>query len=529
MTTASGRWRFGGAADPLQDPFVFGFAVLGADSVAAAVRSPLDADAGRFYQFRSGDTIVVHLPGGSSVRAVSVNAIPRFRSVQLVAAVMWIEAESFGLARVAYRLAKRLDTEFGLQLRRAEGPNFGLAVKLDGGSMAWDSTTTPTQGRLGRLLNGAINNLLPQKEMDVTTVVADYTLREQRYWLPLRVKWAGYLGTPDDAGTEDAPRVMEPISYEWTFDIEDVRERGASASPGNPATAAEALVQWRAAGDSISGDLASAGPEQVITILPRDQGRLAESDLLPAPIWDESIGGLDDRSMEEIASMLGGIGTAEDDGMADPGPCPCHFEPPFWTLRLMRYNAKEGLSVGTRAWQDMGWGRAIATVRFRTAYRYPDVSVTVQHDHPRRRLQASVYASVLPFDSVSACSVAHRRFRHDSHDALQLDNRCRASAAPREGRAQLGLCSRFRGTSHDLRRGQHWHSNRRLCSLDALVGRPGGAFSPRRRRGRRPGIVGCQPHRQGFGDRGVDHPPGGWLVVRAGSWRRADLGRSGGP
>ncbi len=385
------------AADPLQDPFVFGFAVLGADSVAAAVRSPLDADAGRFYQFRSGDTIVVHLPGGGSVRAVSVNAIPRFRSVQLVAAVMWIEAESFGLARVAYRLAKRLDTEFGLQLRRAEGPNFGLAVKLDEGSVAWDSTTIPKQGRLGRLLNGAINNLLPQTEMDVTTVVADYTLREQRYWLPLRVKWAGYLGTPDDAGTEDAPRVMEPISYEWTFDIEDVRERGASASPGNPATAAEALVQWRAAGDSISGDLASAGPEQVITILPRDQGRLAESDLLPAPIWDESIGGLDDRSMEEIASMLGGIGTAEDDGMADPRPCPCHFEPPFWTLRLMRYNAKEGLSVGMRAWQDMGWGRAIATARFRTAYRYPDVSVTVQHDHPRRRLQASVYASVLPF------------------------------------------------------------------------------------------------------------------------------------
>ena len=104
---------------------------------------------------------------------------------------MWIEVESFGLARVAYRLAKRLDTEFGFQFRRAEGPNLGLAVKLDDGSMAWDSTTSRTQGRLGRLLNGAFNNLLPQTEMDVTTVVADYGLWELRYWLPRRVKWVG--------------------------------------------------------------------------------------------------------------------------------------------------------------------------------------------------------------------------------------------------------------------------------------------------------------------------------------------------
>ena len=424
------------AANPLQDPFVFGFAVLGADSVAAAVRSPLDADAGSFYQFQSGDTIVVQLPSGSSVRAVSVAAIPRFRSVQLVAAVMWIETESFGLARVAYRPASRLDSEFGLQLRRTEGPNLGLAVELDDGSLAWDSTTTPTPGRLGRLLSGAVNNLLPQTEMDVTAVVADYTLREgdtsreQRYWLPRRVKWAGYLGTVDDVGTEDVPRVVEPLSYEWTFDIEDVREVGAAASPGIPATAAEALAQWREAGDSISGDLESTDPGQAITIVPGDRGQLATSDLLPPPIWDESIGGLDDRSMEEFASILGGIGTGEDDapGLADPGQCPCHFEPPIWTLRLLRYNAREGLSVGTRAWQDMGWGKAIASARFRTAYRYPDFSFAVQHDHPRRRLQASVYANVVPRHNVrralwvtgDSVTIRMTRYNATTGVALQL-------------------------------------------------------------------------------------------------------------
>ncbi len=313
---------------------------------------------------------------------------------------MWIEVESFGLARVAYRLAKRLDTEFGFQFRRAEGPNLGLAVKLDDGSMAWDSTTSRTQGRLGRLLNGAFNNLLPQTEMDVTTVVADYGLWELRYWLPRRVKWVGYLGSVDDVGTEDVPRVVEPVSYEWVFDIEDVREKGAAATPGTPTTAAEALERWREEGDSISGESGSTGPGQVITIVPRDKSRLAASDLLPPPIWDESIGGLDDQSITQIGAMLGGIGTGEGDSAADPMQCQCFFEPPIWTLRLVRYNAREGLSVGTRVWEDMGWGKAIATARFRTAYRYPDFSVAVQHDHPQRRLRASMYANVLPFHSV---------------------------------------------------------------------------------------------------------------------------------
>ena len=414
------------AADPLQDPFVFGFAVLGADSVAAAVRTPLDEDSERFYQFRSGDTTVVELPGGRSVRAVRVTAIPRFRSVQLVAAVMWIETETFGLARVAYRLAKRLDSEFGFQFRRSEGSNLGLAVRLDDGSLAWDSATSRTPGRLGRLLSGAVNNLLPRTEMDVTTVVADYGLWELRYWLPHRFRWAGYLGSVDDVDAGDVPRVVEPVAYEWVFDIEDVRESGAAAAPGTPSTAAEALEQWKEPGDSVQGDLASTNPEQVIAILPTDERGLADSDLLPPPIWDGGIGGLDDRSIEQIGSMLNGIGTGKDGGAGNPVQCRCFFEPPLWTLRLVRYNAREGLSVGTRMWQDLDWGKAIATARFRTAYRHPDISVAVQHDHPQRRLRASVYANVRPFHSVrgarraSGDSVAIRLTRYNTITGVAL-------------------------------------------------------------------------------------------------------------
>ncbi len=242
---ASWQVAFRRAADPHGDPFAFGFAALHADSVAASVQSPLDSGSEHFYQFRSGDTTSIELAGGRSIKAVEVTAIPRFRSIQLVAAVMWIEPESFGLVRVAYRLAKRLDTELGLQFRRGAGPNMGLAVELGDGVMAWDSATSRNPGRLGRFVNGAVNNLLPQWEMNITAVVADYALWEMRHWLPRAVKWEGYLGVVDEVSAEDVPDVVESILYEWVVEIEHIRERGAEGAAGVPETAREAMERWR--------------------------------------------------------------------------------------------------------------------------------------------------------------------------------------------------------------------------------------------------------------------------------------------
>ena len=429
---ASWQVAFRRGADPLRDPFAFGFAVMGADSVAANVRSPLDADSERFYQFRSDDTISVELPGGRAIQAVAVTAIPRFRSIQLVAAVMWIEPESFGLVRVAYRLAKRLDSEFSFQFRRGEGPNIGLAVELGDGVMAWDSTTSRSPGRLGRFVNGAVNNLLPRLEMDITTVVADYALWDLRHWLLRTVKWVGYLAVADldvvdEAGVEEVPNVVEPISHEWVFDIEDIREREAEAATGIPATAMEALGRWREEGDSISGNVESTDPGEIVLIMPGDKSVLATSDLLPPPIWDASIGGLDDHAIEEIGSMLAAIGTGEGGNKAGVKACPCFFfEPPVWTLRLLRYNSEEGLSAGTRVWWDLEWGQAVATVRMRTAYRDPDISLTVQHDQQQRRLRASLYRNVTPFQtlrraqSMTGDSVVIHATRYDAASGVAL-------------------------------------------------------------------------------------------------------------
>lgn len=103
------------AADPLLDPFglfiASGFGSESRKSWFVPSVTPLDDDAERFYQFRSGDTISVTLAGGRSVQAIGVTASPRFRDLGLAFAVMWIEPETFGLVRAIYRPAKPMKSE----------------------------------------------------------------------------------------------------------------------------------------------------------------------------------------------------------------------------------------------------------------------------------------------------------------------------------------------------------------------------------------------------------------------------------
>ena len=295
--------------------------------------------------------------------------------------------------------------------------------------MAWDSATSRRPGRVRRFVSGVFKNMLPQLEMDIATVVADYGLWDSRHWLPRTVKWTGYLGTVDGPGMEDVPTVVEPIEYEWVFDIEQIRERGGEEVPGSAATALEALKRWSEEGDSISGEAGSTNPAGIVVIIPGDKNDLSTSDLIPPPIWDGSIGGADDHAIEEIKSMLAGIEIGAGGEEVGVASSPCYFEPPVWTLRLMRYNSAEGLSAGTRGSCTLDWGKAVATVRIRTAYAEPDLSFMVQHDHPQRTLRASLYRNVSPFYSlsraqwVSGDSVVVRATRYRGVNGAALDLR----------------------------------------------------------------------------------------------------------
>ncbi len=393
------------AADPRADPFLFAAGALGADADEASrmMLSPLAPDSERHYQFRSGDTTSVQLGDGRTVGAVAVTVIPRVRSIQLLSAMMWIEPESMALVRVAYRLAKPVNREISWQLRRGGRWAAGMRVNLgseDAGAAAeaTDSAQSdappPRNSLFDRLLNGAINNLIPPLELDITTVVADYTFWDFRHWLPRRVLWQGHVGADEHPGPSGVPPPSVPTTITWEIEVEDIRERGAAATPGTPATAAEALEQWRQQEDSVRGDVDSGDPGETVTIVSSDRAALALSELLPPDLWEERPLGFDDESIAEIASTLAEIGTGEG---GDPAlvTSPWIFHPPGQTLWLLRYNPVEWVSAGTRLRRDFSWGRAAATVRIPTRrFQAPDVQLTLLRDQPNRRLQLSFYRAL---------------------------------------------------------------------------------------------------------------------------------------
>ncbi len=395
------------AADPLGDPFKFGFTVFGrsfgqSPEAEIATRSPLGPASERYYQFRSGDTVAVRLSDGSTLRTVAVSAIPRYSSIRLVSGIMWIDAESFGLARVAYRLAKPVDREMTWQFRSggqwSPGLNLDIGPRGSADSVSTPDSTPHRPGFFDRLVNGAFNGVLPRLRLDISTVVAEYELWEMRHWLPRSVTWRGDMGAMEGVTASSLAPLAVPVMIDWTLDVEDIRERGARATLGTPATAGAALRLWRQEGDSISAALEEVEPGETVTITPADREALVASDLLPPTVWEED-GAVDDDAVGRIAAELAAIGVGDRGERAEGGegaeaPSPWLFDPPGKTLRLLRYNPVEGVSLGTRLQRDLGWGRAALTARVPTARTAPDLDLTLQRNQPDHTMLVSFYRSL---------------------------------------------------------------------------------------------------------------------------------------
>ena len=387
------------AVDPLDDPFRFGLLFAGASEADVNVHSPLEAESERYYQFRSGDTITVGLGGDEVVRAVAVTAVPRYRHIRLLSAMMWIDPESFGVARVAYRLAKKIDRELQWQVRRGGRWRPGLHVLGGVDSDEATAEATPDSldsppGIFDRLMNGVVNQSLPGLEMDITTVVADYGLWERRHWLPRSVTWRGHIAVIEGISATAPPiDPTVPMTFDWTLAIEDIRERGATSTGGTPATADEALELWSQEGDSISREPESEEPAEIVTIIPADREALTASGLLPPSIREDDRG-MDDATLAAIASDLQAIGVGAGDDAYET-PSPWTFAPPGKALRLLRYNPVERMSVGTRLRRDFAWGSAELTARIGTAgLDPPDVNLTLRRDQPRLRVLVSFYRAL---------------------------------------------------------------------------------------------------------------------------------------
>ena len=182
--------------------------------------------------------------------------------------------------RVASRPAKRVDSELSWQLRHDDGWSLGLAITADDPGADQDSTRA-RPGIFERVMSGAINGLMAPLELDITAMVVDYGLWELKYWLPRSVVLEAHMTVRMDDGADADVVPTMPVAFDWTLEVEDIRERGAETPADTPATALEALERWSQPGDSIEGDLESADPDDAITITPEDRAALTESTLLP--------------------------------------------------------------------------------------------------------------------------------------------------------------------------------------------------------------------------------------------------------
>ena len=346
------------AADPYGNPFLYGIgppigATLG--TAAINVRDPLGADAERYYQFRSGDTTQVRLDGGRTVETVAVTVIPRYRSIRLVAAILWIDSASMALVRVAYRPAKRVDRE--MRGRALHDGKWQPRVWIDGGGgggAPGDDPASAPPSLFARLVNLSAYRMAAKIEMDLSAVVVDFAPWEGRHWLPRRVRWDGHMAWEIVSATAFVPPGV-PFSADWALEVEDVR-----------------------------------APGEGLAVLPADPAAPVDgSDILPPSIWRDGLSAA--RDSPAVAGELAAIGTGQG-GDRSEAANPWFFFPPGMALGLMRYTPIEGYSAGGLVRRDFGWWRSALTVRIPTSgWAVPDMDFTLQRDHPRRKTQFSVY------------------------------------------------------------------------------------------------------------------------------------------
>ena len=328
--------------DPLADPFTLGLApFMGPDAAAAAIHSPLGPDAERYYQFRSNGITTLQLDNGETIQAIPVTAIPRYRSIRLVAAIMWIDPETHSLVRAAYRPAKRIDHEVAGVLREAGG--WWLGLDIDPGVTAPSEDPPANQpGWFGQLINETFTAVLLGIETDLSSVIVDFAPVQPGRWLPRSVQWTGYTGIESITATGSVAPTL-PFVIEWTQERSDGGEEDTGLLPTDR--------QWnleRARGDALG-----------------------------------------------LGNTLAAIGNG-DAGDTSEAASPWYLYPPIWTLNLVRYNPVEGVSIGAQVRRDFGWWRSLLTVRAATREwkEVPDLDLTLQRDRPGHRLQFSVYRAL---------------------------------------------------------------------------------------------------------------------------------------
>ncbi len=300
------------------------------------------------YRFQSGDTTVLTLPGGRTIRVLELRIIPRRDDFHLLAGSFWLEADNVALVRAVFRPARAWDLE----------------RDLDDPSDKNDAKDIP--------------GFLKPIKGEVRYITVEFALLDGKWWLP-------HLMAMDAVATAGT-WLSAPLRYERAFADYDV-QAGPPPAPGDtvvedtttPDSSAIAACRGRASCRCTRRRCRTA-----VVIVPDDTLSLLTSADLPSS-FDDQGPFMSSSEAQDLGHAIGLIPAT-----------PWHAPAP--TLRLgpggaglIRYNRVEALSVGARL--DFDLGRLTSDLQARIGWGdvWPNVELGLGHESPNVSLRVSGY------------------------------------------------------------------------------------------------------------------------------------------
>jgi hypothetical protein len=309
------------------------------------------------YRVRSGDTTVITLQNGRTIRLLELRILPRRDDFHLLAGSFWFEDEHAALVRAVFRPARAWDLERDLDPQDAN-----------------DAKDIP--------------GFLKPIRGEIRYITVEFALLEGKWWLPNLIAL--------DAVATAGNFITTPLRYEKVFTDYDVTagEPAPVLAEGPPD---DSLPEDSLPADSLLADSAAAACRgradcrctrrrcrSAIVIVPEDTLSLLTSSYLPRS--------LDDETPYLSASEMQDIGRAV--GLLPATPWQAHAP----TLRLgpggaglLRYNRVEALSVGARFGVDFGRLTLDAVGRVGTGDGWPNLELGLGHETPYVRLRLAGY------------------------------------------------------------------------------------------------------------------------------------------
>ena len=340
----------------------------------AGIIHPLAEGSEAYYTYSTGDSATFRLPDGKAIRLRELQIRPRTPKWNLAVGSLWFDLSGGQLVRAAYRMSVPMDIQ--------------AVAEQD------DSTSFKDVPAL-------IKPMLFPMTASVSAIGVEYGLYQGRFWLPrIQVLEGGanvsFMRVPFkleqkfqydqvNGGDKLPPIVVDTSSGSRRSGGVNVNVGGSShADSVREARRSARRKQCDSTGNRTYSRAArrEGNPDPVLTIIPCDSLKLANSPDLPASIFDKGDEVFGGAEMDALVAQALSMG-------AQPDFAPL---PPTIGLDNMRYNRVEGLSMGGRVDQILGAGYSLhADGRIGVADREPNAEITVERSDLRRTLFITAY------------------------------------------------------------------------------------------------------------------------------------------